>query len=193
MNHDPLIVVLAGPNGAGKTTVAPALLQGAYAVDEFVNADTIATGLSAFRPEAAAIAAGRVMLQRLDALAAARRDFAFESTLSARSFAPWLRVQRMAGYRVHVVFLALPDAEAAVIRVADRVRRGGHDIPAGVIRRRYVAGLRNFHALYRPLASSWQVYDNGGEDGPALIAEQVEGGPVVVLDPGVWAGLEVTR
>ena len=193
MNNEPLIVVLAGPNGAGKSTVAPGLLHGAYAVDEFVNADTIAIGLSAFRPEAAAIAAGRVMLQRLDELAAARRDFAFESTLAARSFAPWLRVQRSLGYRVHLAFLALPDPDAAVVRVADRVRRGGHDIPPEVVRRRYAAGLRNFHDLYRPLASSWQLYDNGQEDGPMLVAEQILGGPVVILDPVAWSGLEALR
>ena len=168
-------------------------LRGAYAVDEFVNADTIASGLSAFRPEAAAIAAGRVMLQRLDALAAARRDFAFESTLAARSFAPWLRAQRRPGYRVHLVFLALPDPDAAVVRVADRVRRGGHDVPPEVVRRRYAAGLRNFHDLYRPLASSWQLYDNGQEDGPMLVAQQIHGGPVVILDPVAWSGLEAQR
>jgi predicted ABC-type ATPase len=61
----PLVVVLAGPNGAGKSTSASSLLRGALAVEEFVNADTIALGLSAYRPDAAAVAAGRVMLDRL--------------------------------------------------------------------------------------------------------------------------------
>ena len=47
----PLIVVLAGPNGVGKSTCAPYLLKDALAVEEFVNADTIAQGLSANRPD----------------------------------------------------------------------------------------------------------------------------------------------
>ena len=80
----PLVVVLAGPNGAGKSTSAPHLLKGALAVEEFVNADVIAQGLSAFRAESAAVAAARIMLERLHVLAAARRDFAFETTLSGR-------------------------------------------------------------------------------------------------------------
>jgi len=50
--------------------------------------------------------------------------------------------------------------------------------------------LRDFHDLYRPLASSWQLYDNGEEDGPMLVAEQIPGGPVVILDPVAWSGLE---
>ena len=84
----PSVVILAGPNGAGKSTVAPALLQGALAVDEFVNADVIARGLSAFDPDRVAIAAKRVMLARLKQLADRRVDFAFETTLATRSFAP---------------------------------------------------------------------------------------------------------
>src|SRR5258708_3922355 len=113
----PLIVVIAGPNGAGKTTAAAHLLQGALAVDEFVNADTIARGLSEFRPEEAAIEAGRVMLARLDTLVENRQRFAFETSLSGRAFAPWLRRQRAAGYLVNLAFFSLPDPEMAIVRV----------------------------------------------------------------------------
>ena len=61
----PSVVILAGPNGAGKSTVAPRLLRDAFGVDEFVNADVIARGLSAFDPDRVAMAAGRIMLGRL--------------------------------------------------------------------------------------------------------------------------------
>ena len=91
----PLVVVIGGPNGAGKTTTAPRLLQQALEVSEFVNADVIALGLSAFRPESAALAADRAMLARLMVLAEVRADFAFETTLASRSFAPWLRRLRV--------------------------------------------------------------------------------------------------
>jgi predicted ABC-type ATPase len=84
------VVVLSGPNGAGKSTAAPSLLKGRLSVDQFVNADEIARGLAGFAPETAAIPAGRIMLTRLRELAAARADFAFESTLASRSFAPGL-------------------------------------------------------------------------------------------------------
>lgn len=101
MSVQPIVVVLAGPNGAGKSTTAPALLQGALGVTEFVDADVIAGGLSAFNAEGAAIAAGRVMLARLKTLARQRVSFAFETTLASRSFAPWLAELKATGYAVH--------------------------------------------------------------------------------------------
>lgn len=140
----PLIVMIAGPHGTGKTTSAPLLLIGALAVNEFINADTIALGLSAFRADRLAVAAGRIMLARLHALARNRESFAFETTLASRSFAPWLRARRTEGYRVHLAFLSLPSIELALARVQERVRLGGHDVPETVVRRRYVAGLHNF-------------------------------------------------
>jgi predicted ABC-type ATPase len=97
----PKVVVIAGPNGAGKSTTAPRLLREALAVQEFVNADTIAAGLSAFAPQSVAFAAGRVMLARLRELAAMNSDFAFETTLASRTFAPWLQTLKRQGYVLH--------------------------------------------------------------------------------------------
>ncbi len=69
----PDVVVIAGPNGAGKSTLAPALLRDTLHIVEYVNADTIAEGLSAFAPEDASFEAGRIMLGRLHELAAWKR------------------------------------------------------------------------------------------------------------------------
>jgi predicted ABC-type ATPase len=189
----PLVVVIAGPNGAGKSTMAPRLLRDALAVSEFVNADPIATGLSAFRPESVAMTAGRVMLARLKALAEARGDFAFETTLASRTFAPWLRSLRASGYRVHVVFLSLPSADLAVARVAERVRQGGHDVPEAVVRRRFEAGLRNFFALYLGSVDTWRMLDNSGVGEPRLIAAGRGAHPATVLDAAAWASLQRGR
>ena len=166
----PSLVVLAGPNGAGKSTLAPRLLKGALGVSEFVDADVIARGISGFDPERAAFAAGRVMLARLRALAERRVSFGFETTLASRSFSPWIAKLKRAGYEVHLVFLALPAAEVAVRRVAERVRMGGHSVPEATVRRRYRAGLQNFFGLYRVLTTSWRVYDNSGAAAPRLLA-----------------------
>lgn len=193
MARTPFVVVIGGPNGAGKSTTAPRLLQGALTVNEFVNADTIARGLSAFRPDAAALAAGRAMLMRLKSLAQAREDFAFETTLASRTFAPWLKSLRESGYRVHLAFLSVPNAELAVARVAERVRLGGHSVPEDVIRRRFVAGLRNFFALYQDIADTWQMFDNSEVSGPRLIASGSAGQPCEILDTGAWSNLKEKR
>ena len=185
----PSVVILAGPNGAGKSTVAPALLHGALAVNEFVNADVIASGLSAYAPESAAIAAGRVMLARIRELASQRVNFAFETTLASRSFAPWLRELVASEYTAHLVFLWLPSADFAVRRVAERVRAGGHNVPPETVRRRYAAGLRNFFTLYEPLVSSWVLYDSSGPV-PRPVAEGVEPQAPTVYDRSVWAAAQ---
>jgi predicted ABC-type ATPase len=188
-NDRPLVVVIAGPNGAGKSTTARRLLQGALAVTEFVNADAIAAGLSAFRPESVALAAGRIMLMRLKHLASTRTNFAFETTLAAREYARWLRSLRAEGYRTHLVFLSLPSPELAVARVAERVRRGGHAVPEAVIRRRYAAGLRNFFALYRDVVESWQLYDNSDLRRLNLVAAHADETSVLVHDHASWDNL----
>jgi len=133
-NDHPNVIVIAGPNGSGKSTAAPALLRDYLGITEFVNADVIAQGLSAFGSENVSIQAGRIMLNRLKELASEKADFAFETTLAARSYASWLTKLQQAGYRAHLIYLWLPSAELAIARVANRVQRGGHDIPEDVVR-----------------------------------------------------------
>jgi predicted ABC-type ATPase len=185
----PLVVVLAGPNGAGKSTSAPYLLRGTLSVEEFVNADTIAQGLSAYRPESAALAAGRVMLARLRLLGRQRADFAFETTLAGRGHALLLGQLRSTGYRVHLAFLSLPSADLAVARVADRVKRGGHDVPEVVVRRRFAAGLVNLFSLYLGVVDSWDVYDNSDLAAPRRLASGVRDGGVTVEDAAAWRNI----
>jgi predicted ABC-type ATPase len=180
------VVVLAGPNGAGKSTLAPTLLRDTLGLMEFVNADVIASGLSAFAPESAALSAGRIMLARLRELAASHVSFAFETTLASRSFAPWLSRLESDSYAIHLLFLWLPTADVAVQRVALRVQAGGHAVPEDVIRRRYAAGLRNFAQLYMPIAHNWRVYDNSVAGLPRLIASGRKEHPSIIADSEVW-------
>ena len=182
----PHVIVVAGPNGAGKSTTAPYLLRDTLEVAEFVNADTIALGLSAFQPEAVAVTAGRIMLRRMRQLAEARRDFAFETTLAGRSLAPWIAGLKRRGFRVHLLYLWLESADLAVSRVAERVRLGGHDVPELVIRRRYTKGLRNLFELYMPLADGWQVFDNSHPTGPRPVAAGAGRDVHYVVDAGTW-------
>jgi predicted ABC-type ATPase len=186
--REPLVVLIAGPNGAGKSTSAPRLLAGVWAVEEFVNADEIASGLSG-RAETVAVTAGRTMLDRLRDLAAARKDFAFETTLASRMFVRRLARLREEGYRSHLLFLSLPSPEMAVARVAERVRSGGHDVPAAIVRRRFRRGLWNLVHLYADLVDSWQVFDNAGTDGPRLVAERPRQRRVRVHDQRAWRTL----
>ena len=189
METKPRIIVIAGANGAGKSTLAPYLLRDTLGLTEYVNADTIAHGLSAFAPEKVALEAGRVMLKRLRELAARRAHFAFESTLASRFYAPWIAGLKQQGYAFDLFFIWLDSPELAVRRVEERVKLGGHAIEEATIRRRYRRGLQNFFSLYQPLASSWTVYDNSSSRNPLLVADQSEAAPPQIHEALIWEKL----
>jgi len=186
MSH---VIVIAGPNGAGKTTTAPSLLQHAVHVDNFVNADVIAQGLCAFQPETAAIPAGRVMLNRIHQLAEEKVDFAFETTLASRTFAPWIKRLKKQGWQVHLIFLWLETVELALFRVRERTKMGGHFVPESTVRRRYEVGLKNFFNLYKPLTDFWQFYDNSNVDRFRLVASGAQSNTVIVEKDDIWKQL----
>ncbi len=158
----PRALVIAGPNGAGKTTFAREFLLQEAGCPVFVNADLIAAGLAPFAPETAAIQAGRLMLKAIAAHVARKENFALETTLSGLGYARQIPAWRDAGYRVKLFFLGLPSADAAVARIAERVRQGGHNIREDVARRRFAAGRRLFETVYKPLVDEWALYDNSG-------------------------------
>jgi predicted ABC-type ATPase len=168
----PRCIVIARPNGAGKTTFAREYLPKTAGVLHFVNADLLAAGLSPLRPEAAALAAGRLFLSELDRLAKSRADFAFETTLSGLVYLARLRRWKTEGYRVEIVFLRLPSARLALKRVATRVKQGGHNVPSADVIRRFERGWKNFNAHYSSLADAWAVYDNSGTN-PRLLDQHL--------------------
>ncbi len=170
MTDDKKVIIIAGPNGAGKTTFAREFLPAEAGLPVFVNADLIAAGLSPFAPGAAAIRAGRVMINEIDRHAAAGRSFAFETTLAGHTYLHRIEKWRGVGYVVELIFLSLVSAEEAIARVAMRVRQGGHDVKSDVVRRRFASGMRNFLGIYRQRVDFWQWYDNSGPR-PRLLEE----------------------
>ncbi|MEX1103174.1 MAG: zeta toxin family protein, partial [Dehalococcoidia bacterium] len=188
----PHVIVIAGPNGAGKSTAAPALLHGLLGIEHFVNADVIARGLSAFDPESVSIQAGRIMLGRLRDLASRNEDFAFETTLASRSFAPWIAgLRRQQGYELSLFYLWVPAPKFSVNRVARRVSEGGHFVPPDVVERRFYGGISNFFTLYRPIADEWKVFDNSRGGQPLYVVAEGERTDLpIVYDQDLWERIQ---
>lgn len=164
------ILIIAGPNGAGKTSFALEVLPNEASCLTFINADLIAAGISPYHPETAVIRAGRVVVQLIREHVRRGESFAFETTLSGRSYANMIPRWREQGYWVKLLFLRVPSPELAIDRVRHRVREGGHDVPESIVRRRHLTGWQNFETLYRHLVDEWAVYDNSGEI-PVLLEE----------------------
>lgn len=181
----PNLYIIAGCNGAGKTTASYTVLPEMLNCKEFVNADEIAKGLSPFQPENVAIESGRIMLNRIDDLITRNIDFAFETTLSTRSYASLIKNVQKKGYEVTLVYFWLNSVELAKERVKSRVKSGGHNIANDVIERRYDKGLKNLTELYTPICDYWMIIDNS-EVPIKIIAEGVKEEQIDIYDQTIF-------
>ena len=181
----PNLYIISGCNGAGKTTASFTMLPEMLNCKEFVNADSIAAGLSPFNPESVSIEAARLMLSRIRELMKAEVDFAFETTLATKSYVSLVKMVQRVGYKVTLLFIWLDSPQTAIQRVADRVAEGGHNIPEDVIIRRYRRGIFNLINLYMPVCDSWIVVNNKSVV-PELIAKGTINGENIIKNHYIW-------
>lgn len=184
------LYIIAGPNGAGKTTASTFLLPDVFNTDIFINADIIAAQLNPSNPEAVAIRAGRIMLERIQETLATMQTFAIETTLATKSYLNLVSRAQLLGYEVVLYFFYLPSAEMAKERVKLRVSKGGHNIPPDVIERRYAAGIKNFFE-YMLKVDQWFIYKNDYTP-PESIAEGELDGRTIVFNLELWEQLKRT-
>ncbi len=184
----PVCWIIAGPNGAGKTTFALNYLPRVANCRVFVNADLIAAGLAPLAPKGKAIAASRVFLEEIALNIAARRDFGFESTLSGLGYRKLIKRLKSQGWRVELLYLALPSVEMAMSRVAERVSHGGHSIPRKTVERRFYRSLENFLGEYVLLADRTVCYLNADSEPLPVFTQQ--GTSRKVAEPDILRMLE---
>jgi predicted ABC-type ATPase len=180
MHHQKLYII-SGCNGAGKTTASFNILPDILECREFVNADEIARGVSPFHPESVAIQAGKIMINRVNELIDSKIDFAFETTLSTRSFKKTIEKAKGNGYYVSVIYFWLESFELAKSRVLKRVSEGGHNIAPNVIERRYKNGIKNLFTHYLNSIDYLMIYDNSNVNAE-LIAEKELGQDFIIYD-----------
>ena len=183
------LYIIAGCNGAGKTTASFTILPEILDCKEFVNADEIAKGLSPFQPEKVSFEAGRIMLHRIDELMTGTENFAFETTLSTKTYKNRIECARAAGYNITLLFFWLRTVELAKERVKTRVQEGGHNIEEQVIERRYKRGIANLFELFLPLVDEAMIFDNS-EGAPVLIAEKLQTKQLSILNRNLFSKLK---
>jgi predicted ABC-type ATPase len=179
---------IAGCNGAGKTTASFNILPEILECKEFVNADIIAAGLSPFQPETVAIAAGRLMLQRIESHITDKIDFAFETTLATKSYVNTIKKAKQNGYEITLLFFYLNAFELAIERVKKRVETGGHNIPKDVIERRYKSGLQNLFKLYLPLTENFILCDNSNNE-LELVVKKINKKEIEIYNLITWQNI----
>ncbi len=159
----PELFIIAGCNGAGKTTAAYNLLPEVFDTTEFINADEIARGINPKNVDAAAFAAGKIMLQKIDDCIKEKRNFAFETTLSGLTYLKIIEYAKQEGFTITMFFVYVNNVEIAIDRVALRVSKGGHNIPTETIKRRFDKGLINL-CKYLKIVDNWYLMDNSLSD-----------------------------
>jgi predicted ABC-type ATPase len=179
--------MIAGPNGSGKSFLKASLESDGVAFGEYFNADDIARGL-----EGDAVAVGRRAQELVragrDVALAARRDYTWETVMSHPSHVEHLRAAKAAGYLVRVFYVATDDPRVNVGRVANRVARGGHDVPTDRITTRYEKSLAGLADAVE-VADVARVWDNSDAKRPFRVVADRDPGGVVLKGEGTpeWA------
>lgn len=171
-SSQPVCRIIAGPNGAGKTTFALQYLPELAHCRSFVNADLIAVGLSPLNPEQQLLTASRLFLGEIKQYIRDRRDFAFETTLSGRGHLQLIRRMQAEGWRVELFYLALPNVQMSLLRVAERVAHGGHAISSDDIKRRFPRSLGNFLGIYAETVDYARCFLNCGNTPQLIFVQQ---------------------
>ena len=185
------IYIISGCNGAGKTSASFTILPEIIECKEFVNADEIAKGISPFQPEKVALEAGRIMLKRVNELLGNNESFAFETTLSSKSYKQKIEEAKTQGYTATLIFLWLENVELAKERVKTRVSDGGHNIEPDVIERRYIKGIKNLFDIYLPIVHGAFLFDNSFGV-PEIIAQKTLENGLEIINKIKYAQLRET-
>ncbi|MCL2338583.1 MAG: zeta toxin family protein [Proteobacteria bacterium] len=153
-----IFYLIAGANGSGKTTLAKELLREEKGL-EFLNADEIAEKIG----DDIGLRAGKIILESVDKLLAAKKSVAMESTIAGKYHERIMQKFKKNGYEIVLIYVFLNRVELNLSRIQMRVLLGGHNVPKEDVIRRFYKSVRNFWSAIK-LADSWQLYYNGGDD-----------------------------
>jgi predicted ABC-type ATPase len=166
-------------------TILPEILK----CKEFVNADSIAAGLSPFSPDNVSFQAGRLMLKRIKELLVNKETFAIETTLTTLSYINLIKEAKKDSYKIVLVYFWLENVKLANQRIIERVKKGGHMVEKEIVKRRYNKGLKNLFSIFVKISDEWIMFDNSGTS-PTKIAEKLKGIDIKIHNRNIWKELK---
>ncbi len=155
--------VLAGGNGAGKSTFFDHYLK-KHGVT-FVNADLIAKDVDPGNPEGLSYQAATLASRIREDLIIQGVSFCFETVFSHKSKIDFLAQAKANGYKIILVYIHLFDPSLNEARVAQRVSKGGHNVPTNKIRSRIPRTMKNIKTALS-IVDEARILDNSSKDDP---------------------------
>lgn len=99
-------------------------------------------------------------------------DFSQETTLSGKGVLKTLQAVKKRGYYVRLYYVCISSAEESLLRIENRVRRGGHDIPMDDVIRRFEG---RFEDLLKTLPFCDEVCFFDNENGFVFVGKYQDG------------------
>lgn len=179
-NHRPVLIVIAGPNGSGKTSVTTRILNHEWLEDsEYINPDFVARDIFGdWNSQESVLQAANYCSAWRERCLSEHRSLIFETVMSAYDKVDFILRAKAAGFFIRLFFVSTDSPAINAKRVAERVIKGGHDVPITKIISRYDKSIANCAAL-SPYVDRLYVYDNSIDDAEARLLFRLSDGELV--------------
>lgn len=187
----PELIVIAGPNGSGKTSVTQRFLHHEWAVGTvYINPDEVARDrFGDWNSIENILKAAQYCENWRGRCLETRTNFVFETVLSSKEKVDFLLRAKEKGYFIRLFFISTHDPAINASRIANRVMKGGHDVPISKIISRYYKSITNC-GIISTVVDRLYVYDNSVEDKEAKLLFRLANGKIgkmYVEDIPEWA------
>lgn len=175
----PVLIVIAGPNGSGKTSVTSKILHHEWMEDAvYINPDIVAQERFGNWNSPEAIRKAVVFCQEWrERCLAERKSLIFETVLSAKDKIDYIERAKEAGFFVRLFFVCTASPAINASRIAQRVMKGGHDVPIAKIISRYQKSVLNCKYIATKVDRTY-LYDNSIDDAEQKILIRLSDGKI---------------
>lgn len=181
-DYKPELIVIAGPNGAGKTSVTRKFLHHEWAEGTlYINPDEVAKDrFGDWNSQEAVLKAANYCAALREECLRDKRSFVFETVFSAEDKIDFVIRAKQAGFFVRLFFIATEHPSINAARIAERVMKGGHDVPIAKIVSRYYKSIENC-SMVASVVDRLYVYDNSVNGGDAKLQFRLVNGNVAKI------------
>ena len=187
----PELIIIAGPNGSGKTSVTKRFLHHEWAEGTiYINPDEVANEMFGdWNSRDAVLNAANYCAEWREKCLIERKSFVIETVMSAEDKIQFIIKAKNAGFFIRLFFISTENPKINASRIADRVMKGGHDVPISKIISRYYKAIENCKTV-SSIVDRLYVYDNSVDGEDAKIQFRLVNGvmgKMYVKDVPEWA------